>query len=183
MNISWVHIHLLLNHFPIVGAIFGLLLLVYALYKNSEDLKQASYWSFVIIALITILVFIAGKHAEEVVVKLPNVTHDLIHYHEEAAKQALIALELLGAISLAGIFMFRGDKKTPSWFLVTVLGLGLIATSVVSLTGLRGGMIRHTEVRGELKFLMPTMPTEESKSSDVKVTKLGIGTLINEDIS
>jgi len=176
MNISWVHLHLLLNHFPIVGVIFGLLLLVYALYKNSEELRRASYWSFVIVALITILVFIAGMHAEEVVEKLPNVTPALIHQHEEAAEQALIALELLGAISVAGIFLFRGDKKTPNWFVVTVSLLALIATIVVSLTGIRGGMIRHTEVRGELEFLMPT---EETKTGEIKVHKLSAGTLIN----
>lgn len=177
MNISWVHIHLLLNHFPIVGSIFGLLLLIYAWYKNSEDLKEASYWSFLIVAIITIFVFIAGEHAEEVVETFPNVTPSLIEHHEEAAKQALIALELLGVTSLVGIILFRGDKITPNWFLLTTLGLALIATTVVSLTGLLGGVIRHTEARGELQFLMPA---EESKTDSSKEYKLSEHTMTNE---
>jgi hypothetical protein len=153
-----------------MGAIFGFLLLIYARYKNSEDLKLASYWSFVIIALITILVFIAGLNAEETVEKLPNVTDSLIEHHEHAAEQAFIALELLGAVSLAGIFLLRGDKNTPNWFGFTVLALAFIAATVVSFTGILGGIIRHTEVRGELKFLMPK---EEQQTGSIHPQKPG----------
>jgi len=158
MNLSWTHIHLLLNHFPIVGAIFGFFLLIYALAKDSEDLKKATYWCFFIIALITIPVFWAGQQAEEVVVSLPRVSHSLIHAHRSIAEQALIALEVLGVMSLFGLF--RGIKKTPSWFPITLLVVAIIATGLVSWTGLQGGIIRHTEVRSELQFLVPNDTSE-----------------------
>ncbi|MGB7441514.1 MAG: hypothetical protein WA919_10630 [Coleofasciculaceae cyanobacterium] len=155
MNLSWTHVHLILNHFPIVGAIFGLLLLIYALIKHSEDLKQASYWTFIIIALITIPVFYAGTQAATVIHNFPDVSDSLIHKHREVAEQALIALEILGAMSLVGLFLFRDAKKTPIWFTTTLLVVTVIATGLVSWTGLQGGIVRHTEVRGELNFLMP----------------------------
>lgn len=171
MFLSWTHIHLLLNHFPIIGAIFGLVLLIYALAKDSEDLKKASYWCFFIIALITIPVFWAGMQAEEVVSALPQVPHSLIHAHKNVAEQALIALEILGVISLFGLF--RGTKNTPSWFPITLLVVAVIATGLVSWTGLQGGIIRHTEVRSQLQFLLPNDATESGDHHQGSETEHG----------
>ncbi|WP_413167633.1 hypothetical protein ACL6C3_13235 [Capilliphycus salinus ALCB114379] len=155
MNISWTHIHLILNHFPIVGMIFGFLLLIYAWLKKSEDLHQASYWTFITIALISIAVFYSGNQAAATVQNLPNVTGALIHEHNQVAKQALIALEILGSMSLLGLLLFSGDKKRPSWFSITLLTVTLIGVVLVSWTGFQGGIIRHTEVRDEMQFLLP----------------------------
>ncbi len=51
---NYAHVHLLLNHLPVVGALFGLLLLVVAILHNSGELKKAGLWIFVILALISI---------------------------------------------------------------------------------------------------------------------------------
>lgn len=165
MRLSWVHIHLLFNHFPIVGAIFGFLLLVYAILKRSEELKRASYWSFVIIALITIVVFFAGTQASELVDahKIPDASEPIVHKHRDVAEKAFIALEILGTLSLAGLLLFKGAKTTPNWFTTTFLVITIIATGLVSWTGLQGGIIRHTEVRGDLPFLMPKETESESQ--------------------
>ncbi|MEW5859916.1 MAG: hypothetical protein AB1861_21440 [Cyanobacteriota bacterium] len=155
MELSWTHVHLLFNHFPIVGAIGGLLLLIYALFKDSEDLKQAASLVFFLIALISILVFYGGVQAEEVVEQLPRVPHSLIHAHRKVAEQALIALEILGVMSLFWLLLFRGAKRTPTWFTPLLLVIAVVATVFVSWAGLQGGIIRHTEVRGEFSFLLP----------------------------
>lgn len=155
MNLSWAHVHLLLNHFPIVGAIFGLLLLVYAIAKDSKELKQASYWLFIIIALLAIPVYLSGEQAAEIIHDLPGVSDTFIHEHESVAEQAFIALEILGAISLAGLFAFRGGKRIPGWFTVLLITVTFIAVALVSWAGLQGGIIRHTEVREDLPFLIP----------------------------
>ena len=57
-----VHLHLLLNHIPILGTLFGLLLLVYALIRKTMTLRKSAC-SFVIIGLITIPVFLSGLGA------------------------------------------------------------------------------------------------------------------------
>lgn len=156
MSLSWVHIHLILNHFPIIGAIFGLLLLIFALVRKSKELKLASYWSFIIIALIAIPVYFSGTRAATFASNLPAVSDSIIHSHREVAEQSLIVLEILGVISLAALFLFRGAKKDPTWFTPTLLILAVIATGLVSWTGIRGGVIRHTEVRGNFELLAPT---------------------------
>ena len=67
------HIHLLLNHIPILGTIFGLLLLCYGIWKHSDEIKKASLGTFVIVALITIAVYLTGDGAAQIVGNLSEV--------------------------------------------------------------------------------------------------------------
>ena len=161
MTLIWAHTHLLLNHFPIVGAFFGLLLLLYAMFKRSDDLKRASYWTFVIIALITIAVYYSGTQASAVVSGLPGVRGEIIHEHREVANWSLIAIEILGALSLVGLLFLR-SKKAINSFVAIIFLVAIAATGLVSWTGLQGGIIRHTEVRGDLPFLVPAKTESES---------------------
>ena len=41
-------LHLLLNHFPILGTLFGLLVLAAGLWKKSEDLQKAALVCFLL---------------------------------------------------------------------------------------------------------------------------------------
>lgn len=161
MTLNWAHTHLLLNHFPIVGAFFGLLLLLYAMFKRSEDLKRASYWTFVIIALIAIAVYYSGTQASAVVSELPGVRGEIIHEHREVANWSLIAIEILGALSLVGLLFLR-SKKAINSFVAIIFLVAIAATGLVSWTGLQGGIIRHTEVRGDIPFLVPAKTESES---------------------
>ena len=175
MSFNWAHTHLLLNHFPIVGAFFGLLLLLYAIIKRSEDLKRASYWTFIIIALIAIAVYYSGTQASAVVSGLPGVRGVIIHRHREVAEWSLIAIEILGALSLVGLLFLR-SKRAINLFVVVISIMAIAATGLVSWAGLQGGIIRHTEVRGDLPFLVPLKP---NRNREVTVNHLSRDILIN----
>lgn len=155
LSLNWAHVHLLLNHFPIVGVILGVLLLAYALFKHSEDLKRASYWLFVLMALLSIAVYLSGTQAAGAVINLPGVTEAYIHEHREIAEWSFIALEVLGAMGIIGLLLSSRRKFSPTWFASTTLIVTIVAAGLVSWAGLQGGMIRHTEVRGDLPFLVP----------------------------
>jgi len=62
---NWAHIHLSLNHLPVVGIIFGVLLLLLALLRKSEELKRVSLGVFVLTALIALPVYFTGEPAEK----------------------------------------------------------------------------------------------------------------------
>ena len=135
---------------------------------KSEDLKRASYWTFVIIALIAIAVYYSGTQASAVVSGLPGVRREIIHRHREVAEWSLIALQILGALSLVGLLFLR-SKRAINLFVVVIslmampsASFAIAATGLVSWAGLQGGIIRHTEVRGDLPFLVP--PKTESGS-------------------
>jgi len=145
---NWAHVHLMINHFPVVGVFGAVALLVYALARKSEEVKMVSFGLFALLALITIAVFLTGEAAEDTVKKLPGVTETYIGRHEEMAELALVLMETLGIAALAGLLFLRRSGSMPQWLVVIVLVLSLAAAVVVGFTANLGGQIRHTEIRG-----------------------------------
>ena len=146
---NWAHVHLMINHFPVIGTLGAILLLVYSLARKSEEVKIVSFGVFAIIALITLAVYFTGEAAEKVVKDLPGVTETYIGRHEEIASFTLVLMELLGVASLAGIMLFRRSGAVPRWVVVLILVLSLITAAAVNLAANLGGQIRHTEIRGD----------------------------------
>ena len=122
--VNWAHVHLMINHFPVIGVFGAILLFLYALVKKSDEMKRVSLGIFVLIALITIPVFFTGQAAEDVVKKLPGVTETYIDRHEEFADYAITVMEILGAASLLGLYFIFRSGTVPKWLLSVVLLLG-----------------------------------------------------------
>jgi hypothetical protein len=144
---NWAHVHLLINHFPVIGVLGALLVFGYGLVRKSDEVKLLGLGLFVLIALITIAVYLTGGAAENVVKHLPGVTESSIGTHEEMALLALVLMELLGVVALGGLFLFRKSGGFPQWYITLVLVVALAASGVVGLTANLGGQIRHTEIR------------------------------------
>jgi uncharacterized membrane protein len=139
----------MINHFPVVGVMGAFLLLLYAIVRKSEEVKLVSLGTFVLMALITIPVYVTGGFAEDAVKKLPGVTEKFIGRHEDIAFYALIFMETLGIIAVAGLLLFRRSGKIPQWAISALLLLSLITTAVIGFTANLGGQIRHTEIRAD----------------------------------
>jgi len=139
-----VHIHLLLNHVAILGAIFSLLLFISGRIMSENILVRTALIGFVFSALIAIPVFLTGEPAEEAVEELPGVTHEIIHSHEEAAEFSIWMIELLGLISLLWFFVSERLRNLLNLF---ILLFGFISVISLAYTGLEGGKIRHSEIR------------------------------------
>src|SRR4051812_33043694 len=105
------HLHLLLNHFPVIGSIIALILLLAAIIGNSNDLKLASLILLLATALITIPTYMSGKAAESDIRQLPNVSQKLIVAHENAALLAYLFMEITGAISWFSLWQFRRNSR------------------------------------------------------------------------
>jgi uncharacterized membrane protein len=141
------HIHLLLNHIPLVVAGVAALLLAAALLRKNAKLKPVSLWLFVLAALITIPVYLTGEPAEEIVENLPGVLGPIVEQHERTALFSLIALEVLGVVSLSGLLIYRRAAELPKVFVVAALGLSIVAGGLTAWTANLGGQIRHSEIR------------------------------------
>ena len=61
------HLHLLINHVPVLGIVFGLLLLVFGWWRKSEEIKKAALGTFVVIAFSAVAAFLTGEPAEDTV--------------------------------------------------------------------------------------------------------------------
>jgi uncharacterized membrane protein len=141
------HIHLLLNHVPILGTIFGLLLLIYGMWRNSDQVKRASLGAFIIAALITIPVYLSGDGAADIVRNLPGISVDIIRQHDNSATITLTAIEILGAVSLLSLWLSRRFLELNRWMTLSVLTLAVISSGLGAWTGNLGGQVHHPEVR------------------------------------
>lgn len=141
------HIHLLLNHIPILGTVFGLLLLLWATLRKSDQLQRVSLGVFVLTALVAVPAYLSGEPAEEVVEHLPGVTHAIIEAHEKAALLALVAMAATGILSLASLILHRRAEKLPGYIAPVLLMLAVLTGGLMGWTGNLGGQIRHTEIR------------------------------------
>ncbi|HMQ90856.1 MAG TPA: hypothetical protein PKB07_24825 [Flavilitoribacter sp.] len=141
------HLHLVLNHFPIVGTLVGIGVIFYGYIRQSDETKRAALWIWVLMAAIAVPVFLTGEPAEESVEELAGVSEAMIHSHEEAAELAIWVMGVLGVVSLLGLLASRRPSGvSKSLFLVSAL-LSVIAFGVMARTGYLGGQIRHSEIR------------------------------------
>lgn len=144
---NWAHIHLILNHIPVLGTMFGLALLVWGLLRRNDMLQRAALATFVVVALAAIVVYLTGEPAEGVVERLVGTAEPTIEAHERAAVVSLIGVELLGVIALTGLLLAR-----RSWHATLIFGalvVSLVTAGLLARTANLGGQIRHAEVRGD----------------------------------
>ncbi|HLG16731.1 MAG TPA: hypothetical protein VJH03_19845 [Blastocatellia bacterium] len=146
---NWPHVHLILNHIPVIGVPAGLLLLAWGVIRKSEEVKKASLITLAVAAASALPVYFAGTRAEEIGEHLPGVSEALIDTHSSAAGPALTASLILGALALAGFVFLRRAPVLPKWFVVAVLAMSLAVSGLLVRAANLGGEIRHTEIRSD----------------------------------
>lgn len=140
------HYHLIVNHFPIITPILGMLVLLTGLLLKSEATQKTAYGLFILGSLSTLLAGATGEGAEEVIEQLPNINEQLIKIHEEASEVFSVASYVLG---ICALILLWGSWKNLSWtqwgnYLILVVSAGVIYLATV--TGSTGGEIRHPEI-------------------------------------
>ncbi|MFN8670743.1 MAG: hypothetical protein U0457_01510 [Candidatus Sericytochromatia bacterium] len=139
---SSVHLHLLINHLPVLGLLFATGILIYSFIRKNEDILKLGLFTIIISALFNVPTYFSGENSEERVEHLPGVSERLIEEHEDYAKIALILTGILGVLSLLGVF-----KNNNKLVLSVIFILLLITDGVIAKTANLGGQIRHTEIR------------------------------------
>lgn len=147
------HLHLILNHFPIIGTLIALGILTYAVFFKKQELSKAALVIIVLMAIIAIPVFKTGEAAEETVENIPGVLESAIEAHEEAAELAMIFMEIGGGMALLALIALLFPASMGKWknsFLYLALAIGWVAFFLMARTGNTGGEIRHTELNGSV---------------------------------
>lgn len=143
---SGVHLHLLVNHAPILGALFALALLV-ASYRWAPDvLRRTALVVLIGTALAAVVADLTGDPAEDAIRGLPGVKREVIHAHEEFADKSYIAAAVVGVLALGALVRWRRAPLPGGVALGALVGAAVVSGMMVY-TGLLGGQVRHTEVR------------------------------------
>jgi hypothetical protein len=151
--LNLAHLHLLLNHWPIIGTFIGLALLLVSVFAHSNDIKHVSYGVFAFLALGTIPVYLSGNAAAEATKKM-NFPSVLVDSHEGAALLAFMFVELTGLFALIELWRFtrNGEPSSSrglSKGLSAVLILSILTAILMTVAGTTGGDIHHPEILAE----------------------------------
>lgn len=143
------HLHMVVNHFPIIGTILGLGILIASIILKNKTVQNVGYCLFIIAAIFGAVSMSTGEGAEEIAENLPEVTHQIIHEHEEMAEKLIIFLYVLGVTSIVGLYfnLKKHSKASIVSYLVAIISL--ISVYLAKETGTTGGEIRHTEIRND----------------------------------
>ena len=147
------HIHLMLNHFPVVGIVSGLALQIIATVRGSVELKKSALHLIVATGAIAGLVFLTGREAGEQLLLLPGISQPAILTHNAAAFYAMVVAVAGGLVALGGLTILQRDALTRNWFWFLSLLLTAITTAIMAWTANLGGQIRHPEIRNQVRLI------------------------------
>ncbi|MFZ1321762.1 MAG: hypothetical protein WAT71_09425 [Ignavibacteria bacterium] len=142
------HLHLILNHIPVIGSLIAIFILVIGIMKNSDDVKKVCMLVIIFTSLLTIPVYLTGDKAEgKIEGNYEDVDEEFIHAHEDFALYSFIAMNITGAIALISMFLYKKPKLLPNPFAYFMLVLLFIINAMMGYTGNLGGKIHHPEIR------------------------------------
>lgn len=149
------HVHLLLNHIPILGTLFAIILLFFGYFLRQQILSKAGLWTLIVASIISIPSFLSGEEAEHAVEGIIGVSMVSVEEHEEQAEIAYWAILLSGAISL-GILLptFKGQQLNRI-LLVANMFFMIVTFLLMARAGNSGGSIRHPEIAGSSSVQSP----------------------------
>jgi uncharacterized membrane protein len=160
------HLHMVVNHFPIIGTIFGFGILIVGLVLKNKTLQNTSFVLFIVAAIFGALSMGTGEGAEELVEDMPNIGKQIIHEHEELAEKLAILLYVLSGLSLVGLYLnFKNNAKSKLLSFL-ILGVATAGLFLVQKVGTSGGEIRHTEIRANADTMIHNSTKDSEEKED-----------------
>ena len=143
---NWTHIHLMLNHVPVIGLAVPIVLLFIDRVRKNRKLEWLSLQMFVVFAVLSIPVYLTGSPASHKMREMPGISIETIHRHSNAADFAFWTMEGLGALSLCALYKFRSSEAVPPRISAALFALAVAALGLMIWTAELGGKIRHPEI-------------------------------------
>ena len=162
------HWHLVLNHFPIIGTIFALGILIVGVLLKNNSVKNTAYFLFIFTAIFALISMQTGEGAEEMVEDFPGIGKAIIHEHEELAEKLAIALYLLGGISVLGLILNIKNHAKAKFISIVAVVIAAPTVYLATLVGASGGEIRHTEIRENYLNKNSNVEQTTPRNSEIK---------------
>jgi TRAP-type C4-dicarboxylate transport system permease large subunit len=144
---NWTHLHLALNHLPVLGVPFVVVLLVWGwVFRKREVVRVAVLW-MVLVSVMAIAVKFTGDFAVDVDPKRFSEVRAYVDRHEESADQATTAVFLLGLAAAVALYLGRGERVLPTWAMAVLVALGIGTSGMYARSANLGGQINHPELR------------------------------------
>lgn len=147
---NWAHIHIMLNHIPIIGVPIIAILLLVAFIRNDRSLSILAHWLLVAISAICTIVYLTGYGAHKELHEL-GLDHKIMLPHHEFSIWALASVLALGAWSIHYNYQLKRNHHQFNFKrMISISLIGALLTSILlSITANMGAKINHPEIREE----------------------------------
>lgn len=145
-------LHLAINHLPVYSTLFGCAILLGGLIFKKTSVIHVGYFLLIIAGISAILAVNTGEEAEEIIEKIGNTSHDIIHEHEEMAESTQVISIVTGLFAILGLFLSytkRGFARLVGYAVLMIAAIGTISMLRVAHSG---GEIMHKEIRSDFVF-------------------------------
>jgi uncharacterized membrane protein len=137
-----LQVHTLLNHYPMIGSIIGMILLIIGLWRKNEKAKRVSLWIFCLVALLILPIYATGEIAGANNGMTIGTAADLIKQHRATALIAFALIEATGIAAFFGLILLSRSPSRARWTVILVLVLSIASTLIVTRTTLMGRQIK-----------------------------------------
>ncbi|CAN5326236.1 hypothetical protein BH10ACI3_BH10ACI3_02730 [soil metagenome] len=141
-----VRLHLMLNYYPVIGMVIGVIFMLGGLWLRSDRVKQISLKIFFVTAVIALPAFVSGEIAGKAA-SYPEPNAAALTTHKESARMTIVVVEATGIAALIGLMLYRRESDLVKWFVLAVLLLSLTSSVLVGYT---------THLGRQVKWAIPT---------------------------
>jgi uncharacterized membrane protein len=143
---DWPHIHIMINHFPVILVALGTATAVLGLLVRRRGIWMYATASLTLAAVAVIPTYLTGPQAEHALNRPWYVARGAIHDHESSALISAVLVVLAGLIAAYAwrrLVRYHREASLPGLLRGAVLVTSLAATASIFYTSLLGGKIIH----------------------------------------
>lgn len=137
----------MLNHFPLIGFFFALLIYILGHFRKSESHVQVGLLMFVLSGILAFATYLTGEPAEKVLEHTAGFSEKLVEAHEEAAELVIWFIGATSLLSATALYFSFIKKGIPKALTYGIMALAVIALITTARTNNLGGKISHPELR------------------------------------
>lgn len=143
---NWPHIHIMINHFPVILAVMGALVALLGVVRSRRGIWMYACASLTLAAVTVIPTYFTGEPAEHFLNRPWYIARASIHTHEDAALIASILVGLAGLVSLVAwrrLVRYPRELSLPAGLRGAVVITAILAAVAIGYASLLGGYIIH----------------------------------------
>jgi uncharacterized membrane protein len=144
---DWRHLHLALNHVPVVGIPLLVLLSGWGFWRRSEELVRVGLWWLLGMCAVSVAIKFTGDFSVENGGETWAALKEHVDRHEQSADQATTVVFLTGIAAGVALWLGRFGRRMPTGAIWVVLVMGVATTLLMARTANLGGRIVHPFLR------------------------------------
>lgn len=143
------HLHIVLNHFPIIGTFIALMVAAVAIVTKQAVIKRLVLGMMVLIAVTGAAAYFTGLATEEDFFGPGSPALEQVERHEASARVTWIVGLVAGAVGIGGLLMSRRVTDVPMPIMAAAVVALLVSAFFFMRTSNLGGQIMHPEIRSD----------------------------------